>query len=794
MAAGAYTKATKPKATDEVESGAEAATAGEDDAEILSNEDIQHLIRAEVEDAKDYQQQVLAPFRAEATKRYRGDEYGDEEEGRSRVVSMDFRDTVKAMMPSFVRIFLGSERPVEFMPRGPGDEEIAAERTEYISYVAKHDNPGFRILHGAFKDALIRNYSIIKYWWDDRKVVTNETYTGLTAGQVRELSQDPEITDISYEQEGLKPGEEQPDNLPDEQLEGDTAGQPALDEVQSPPADAAPAGPPQPPAPGGTTPPEAAPAPPVDQKLFTVRVRREQTDGRACYRTVPGEEFFVSRNATEPGDAGIISHIRDVTRSDLVAMGYTKEFIEEHEGSGAFTFRLNEEFITRRPEIQDRRYTEFNDNLKTTLYGEHLIRLDRDDDGIAELCMVCTIGDTFFVAKVEDAPEINYVILCPDPEPNELFGDGLYKSTADIARIKTAVLRASLDSLRASIDPTTVVLEGGVVTIDEVMAHEIGRVIRETTPGAVRTLTTEFVGQHGLTMLDYLDGVKEQRTGITKGSQGLNADAMQSTTAMAVAAQFSASQQRIEMVARVFAEGIKELYEGLQRLVMRNQNIKRTIRLRGKWTEVDPRSLNAPMDVIVNVGLGNGMPQERMAALEKIYGVQKEFLQTIGPSPMVGFKNLRYTLARGVELGGWNDASAFFGDIPEGWTPPAPPEKPDPAMLLAKAQADDIQARLKIEADKVKEARLEMILRTETDRMRIEADFRAKIFAAQLKAGQQATDAQIEAALEHMRISTDAVIAAHETETDHSARVDEANIAAQAAQTQQTQPQGGESA
>ena len=56
-----------------------------------------------------------------------GEPFGNEEEGRSQVVSMDVRDTVQAIMPSLMRIFHGSDRTVEYVPQSAEDVASAKQ-------------------------------------------------------------------------------------------------------------------------------------------------------------------------------------------------------------------------------------------------------------------------------------------------------------------------------------------------------------------------------------------------------------------------------------------------------------------------------------------------------------------------------------------------------------------------------------------------------------------------------------------------------------------------------------------
>ena len=205
----------------------------------------------------------------------------------------------------------------------------------------------------------------------------------------------------------------------------------------------------------------------------------------------------------------------------------------------------------------------------------------------------------------------------------------MFDITRDLQEIKSEVMRNTLDSLAQSIHPRTVIVEGQV-NIDDALNNETGAIIRARAPNMVQALTTPFVGQAAFPVLEYLDEIKESRTGMSKAAMGLNADALQSSTRAAVAATISASQGRIELTARLMAEGMKELFKTILFLVTTHQDKPRMVRLRNEWVQIDPRVWDANMDVTVNIGLGNGDLGEKIQALTMIAGKQEQIMQQFG--------------------------------------------------------------------------------------------------------------------------------------------------------------------
>jgi hypothetical protein len=347
---------------------------------------------------------------------------------------------------------------------------------------------------------------------------------------------------------------------------------------------------------------------------------------------------------------------------------------------------------------------------------------------------------------------IPFAVFCPDPEPHTFFGLSVADQVMDIQLIKSNIQRNMLDSLALAIHPRVGVVEGQV-NVDDVLNTEVGGVIRMRAPGMVQPFSMPFVGQQAFPMLDYMDGMKESRTGITKAAAGLAADSLQSSTRAAVAATVSAAQQRIELIARIFAEGgMKRLFTGLLKLAVQNQQAERMIRLRGQFVPVDPRSWDANMDVVVNIALGGGTEQDKIQVLTNILQKQEQILQLAGMNnPLVTLAQYRNTLAQIVSLAGYKDASQFFNDPAQ--MPPMPPQppKPSPEEMLAQAQMAAIQADIQKKAAELKLRREEMVRKDDLERDQMEADLVLKIAEMRAKYGAQVDVAAIRADMERDR-------------------------------------------
>ena len=666
--------------------------------EWMEEDELQGIVAGELEDAINFIDQQISPVRALATEYYRGEPFGDEEDGRSQVVSMDVRDTVQAIMPSLMRIFTSSDRTVEFMPKSMEDVPMADQATDYVNYIFNSDNAGFLELHAAFKDALIRKNGIMKFYWDESIETQTSEMSGLDDAALSALYADK--------------------NVQIEMLESESVGDFGPEELNAMQA-------------MGLTPP----------MMHSARVTYRNATGRVKVEAVPPEEFLIDRRAKSIDDAQFVAHRRMVTVSDLVAMGYEYDDVIDL-ATDADDFGMNVERITRNPALRTKTGDRSDESMRKVLYIECYIRVDRDGDGIAELRKICVAGNAYELLSDEACDFAPFASFTPDPEPHQFFGISTADVVMDIQRIKSVVMRNSLDSLAMSIHPRMAVTEGQV-NIEDVMNTEVGGIIRQRSAGQVQPIAMPFVGKEAFPVLTYMDELKQSRTGISKAAAGLDADALQSSTASAVNATVNAAAQHIEMIARIFAEtGMKALFKGILRLVCKNQDRERIIRLRNEFVPIDPRWWDATMDVSVNVALGRGSDNERMMMLRQLGEMQKEAIAQMGPNnPLTDLRKLYNTLAEMTKLAGFKDTQKFWSDPAEFTPPPPQPEKPDVNEQLIAVQIQQIQADIQKKVAELNLEREKMMM--EDDRKRDESEMDLYVKAAEFKA-KYGTQLQVE--------------------------------------------------
>lgn len=678
-----------------------------DQFENASFEELESVLKSEYDDAKDYIDQV-GEDRAEATEYYLGQEPEGSSNMQSEFVSTDVRDTVLFMLPSIMRTFFGTKKSVEFVPTNPEDIPVAEQQTNFINYIIQQKNNGFKVFYDAFKDALIRKTGYVKAFWDDSMSVSNHEYTGLDK-QSRDallLDKDVEIVEEKVQSEKMMVMDE----ATGEQIEQEF---------------------------------------PVS---YDLKIRRVKKKNQVVIESIPPEEVLIARDARDLESASYVAHRMIKTVGELVAMGYDQEDVEQYAGSGNMLDADSyDEESARNPYANDE-FDSPDPKNKNVLYVEHYLNYDLDGDGIDERIRVCTAGNGVNVMHVSPWDDLPIVLFSPDPEPHTSIGSCPADYLMPIQRAKSQIMRDTLDSLGHAIFPRMGIVEGQV-NVDDVLNTDIGQPIRMRAPGMVQPFSVPFVGKEAFPVLGYLDESKENRTGVSKASAGLNADALQSSTKAAVAATMSGAQGRIELICRHFAEsGMKSLFKLVYRLVIKHQEQQEMVRLNNVFVPIDPRFWDADKDVSINIALSPSSDEEKVQFLLALSQKQEQILQTLGPNnPLVSLQQYANTLGKVIEMSGFKDVGAFIN--PQ--VPPMPPQpeqqKPDPAELLAQAEIQKAQVQAQKAMIDAETERMKILMEDDRKRDEAEADIMVKSAELQAKFGAQVNQAEIKALMERDR-------------------------------------------
>jgi hypothetical protein len=551
--------------------------------------------------------------------RYLGNEYGDEQPERSKVISNDVMDVVEADMPSLARVFLGPGEILKFRPNkksNEADRTEAESKTKYVNWQVREQPWSFTVLHGFIKNALIEKTSVVKYFIEENTEVEEHKKTGLSDDELA-------IFQDSLDGEDVKSVEV----VREEQ--GDT-----------------------------------------EENAVVIRV--EKTRKEVKILGVELEDFRMTKNATSKDTAELVGDVSLMTRGSLVAMGFKRDLVDQ------LPLASKQNDGSRLQEIRDADEGGSDDDTKSEAWASEEVKIedlyplvDYDKDGIAERRHIMRGTDgTILVNEVFN--HVPYAVMSSIIMPHKAIGMSRAEITAPTARIKTAILRGVNDNIYAVNNPRIGANEN--VHMDDLLVMRPNGIVRskgETNPGQnLFPIEIPYIGTQALQVLQYWDQARAQTTGTLLASQGLDADNLGEETATRFEGVERAAEAKIELVARVMAEtGFRQLFEGVAWLDANFQNAETEIEILGEELAVDPSDWKFNHYVVSKVGLGAGDDEKILATLTALWSLHGQ-LQA-NNSPMTD-EVKRYNVLKGmVTASGLPEIAEFFND----------PEKPEELTL-----------------------------------------------------------------------------------------------------------------
>jgi len=634
----------------------------------MTEQDIEGIAREAVQDAVDFCESEIAEDRIKAQRYFDGETDIGEEDGRSKVVSTKVRDTIRAIKPSLMRVFLSTDKPVEFVPRNQEDVAMAEQATKYMHYQFNELN-GYRVLNDVFHDALVKKVGVAKIYWDTYQEQEIFDFQDLNEMEFSVLVNEDNVEVIEHTTKMV--------------MELDEFGM----EMESPRHD--------------------------------LKIARTVERGKMCVESVPPEEFFIDRNSRSIDDYYVVAHRTEMRVGDLVAMGYDYEDVYDLSGlQHSDTFSEVEEY-QRRGYEEDYSDEDVQDpSMRLVAVTEAYIKIDVNGTGVPTLHKVTLGGNQYKLLDYEPCGHVPFAVFEVDPEPHTFYGRSVADLILNDQDAATAMLRGVLDNVALTNNPRVEIVDGAV-NVDDLLNNEIGGIIRVKQSGAVQPQAVPFVAGQTLSALQYFDQQVEDKTGVTKASTGLSPDALQSTTATAVAATMQAQAAQIEVMARNLAEGgMRQMFKLMLKCMVENVDEEQMMRLQGQnYVPVDPRSWNVGMDVSINVGLGTGREDQKVAVLNQALQMQIQIFQNYGPgNGMVSLSNIRNTLSDILAVSGVRNSERYFmpmnpqleqqmmqqqqaqGQQQQGGDPNAAYLQAEQIKAQAKMQSD--QLKLQLEAQK----------------------------------------------------------------------------------------------
>lgn len=653
-----------------------------------SREEIQSIVQDAIQDAVDFVESEISDERLKAQRYYDGEVDIGYEEGRSKVVATKVRDTVRAVKPSIMRVFMSTTKPVEYVPKGPEDVALAEQATSFMHHEFQRLN-GYRVLNDAIHDALVKKQGIVKTYYKRYPKAKIYTFSDLSEDELTLLTADPDVQVLEQEMEM--------------RMQLDEFGM----DVEAP--------------------------------VYSVKISRTEMKGELCMESVPPEEFFVNRDARNMDDAYVVCHRTDMRAGDLIAMGFEPEEIMRLDGMSQGTTGTEAEVFQRQGYDED--YGDDDDQdpaMKNITVTEAYMRMDVDGTGVPILHKFLCGGTNYELLDMEPVDEIPMVKLEVSPEPHSFYGNSLAELIWDDQDAATVVLRGVLDNVALTNSPRLGFIEGSV-NLDDLLNSEIGGLVRMRQNGAIQDLSVPFTAGQTLNALTYMDKLVEQKTGVTQ-NMALNPDALQSTTKAAVTASVEAAAGQVEVMVRNLADGLRDLFRLMLQIVHKNIDEEQMMRLNGIFTPVDPRVWDTSMDISINVGLGTGREDERVAALQQALQLQTQIYQGYGPqNGLVSLTNIRNTLTDMLAAAGVRNSDRYFAPINQEIEQQMLALQQQQQQMMAQQQQDPNAAYLQAEQMKAQ-------AKVSTDMAKLQLDAQKAMAEDDLKRDQMAQDLLVDAA------------------------------------------------
>jgi len=664
----------------------------------MDDDELLDLLRKKEQSAAHYVYGELGQERELAVRAYHRMPYGNEEEGMPSAITSDVQDTVEWILPALLKIFTATDKAVSFEPTTAQDVAGAEQATDTCNYVFYKQNNGFLVLYTAIKDALMVKNCAITWRKETKETVSTIPFKGATAEMLAMLTEDGSEIIEANEAQIIDP----------------QTGQPAIDPMTGQPV-----------------------------MGFSGRFKKVEDKTIIKVEAFNPADLLVDNTWTSPllAECPYTARLMRVTLTEIKQMGFdvtAEELRASSESSLDEATRLSRvDADTQRFDRED----STDDSMAEGVLRIEYVLADIDGDGIAELSCIYRLEDK--ILKKEVVSHVPFATFSPVLNTHRWDGMGIEDLVGDLQKLHTEMLRQTLYNLYLTNAPRTTVLTDSNGTpyadIDDFLDMRAGGAVRITRENALQPLVVPNSSAASMPMLDYIQQMRENRTGVSRNSQGLDPDAL-NTTATGKQIDQASAMQRIELIARIFAEiAMKPMFCGILKLLSEGGMEKMAFRLRDQFVEYDPNEWRDQYDMTVNVGLGSGDSQQKIQALQMIAANQMALL----PMGLADPEKIYHTQTKIVEAAGFKDVQNFITD-PKGKPPVQPP--PNPMLQVEQMKQQGIekanqfkawQESQKMELEDRKHARqIEREIQAERDKQEMQA--RDEQFQANLKAQQDA--------------------------------------------------------
>ncbi len=656
----------------------------------LSDEQIVALVDDNVRKSIGYYDSEISRERRKVVDHYNAALPRPAHDGNSKYVSMDVYDAVESMKAALLETFSTGYKTVRFSPQNSDDVPMAAVATSYVDYVANRQNNLFEVMQTVIHDGLIARAGLAKVFYEE----SSDSYLQT-------------IEDVLPDDFDMMLAE---DNVEIEEVEEDALG----------------------------------------NYSGTLRIYRDTS--KVCVDAVAPNEFLIEPQAKDLDSITFCAQRYKKTLSELREMGYDEKLLDDIGEHDDVDLETDPEVISRHENIgSDRGFNVkgYQDQVRQVTVYEAYIMLDKMGSGVAELYKVIKAGNSLL--ECERCMRRPFVAFVPLPIAHAFYGSNFGAKVIPIQNARTVLTRSILDHAMITNNPRYVVTKGGLSNPRELIDNRVGGIVNVTRPDAISPMPQAALNPFIFQTIQMLDEDKEDTTGVSRLSQGLNKDAISKQNSAAMVEQLATmSQQRQKIIARNFANNfLKPLYQMIYQLVVENEDEQKIVELAGNFVPVNPGAWADKRDVQVDLHLGYGEQEQEAQKYLAIHGLMS---QDPVLSQMYTPENAFNLMSTVLENNGIKNVSDFL-------SPPQQPQ-PDPAQEMQmqaaqkqleiqerqtavaemKAQADAQIAQLKLQLEQLKAQQSFAIQSDSMDLKEAQLEHKQMVDTAELEIARTADD------------------------------------------------------
>lgn len=625
------------------------------DYKKMEDDDILKAVEVNIKSSIGYYDSQLSKERKKVTEYYNGTLPRPAHDGNSKYISQDVWDSVEALKAALLETFAAGNKIIKFAPQNAEDVKMAEVCSEYTDYVMFRQNDLFGVMSTVIHDGLTSRVGIAKVYWDIKEDIEPQEFESLTQDEL----------DMVLAEDDIELGDTETDDL----------------------------------------------------GLVSGTLFKSRDVSQVTIEAVAPEEFIIEAQAKDLESTNFLAHRTRKTLTDLRAMGYSEEKLKNIGNSEDIELETDPEILARFEKIgADRGFSAsgYQDQIRNIMCYECYIMLDVEGTGEARLHKVTKAGNVLL--EIEEVERRPFVTFSPLPIPHSFYGSNFAEKVVATQNARTILTRSILDHATITNNPRYMVVKGGLTNPKELIDNRVGGLVNVTRPDAVTPMQQASLNPFIFQTLQLLDEDKEQFTGTSKLSQGLNKDAVSKQNSAAMVEQLATmSQQRQKIIARNFAnQFIKPLFHEVYRLCVENEDYNKIVELSGDFVEINPSQWEDKRDVTIELKLGY---QEQERESQKYLQLHGLFSQDPNLNPMYQMPNRYALMKQALEHQGIKNVEEYL-------TPPdkLPEPQPDPAQQMQmqmaqkqielqerqaqlaemKAQMDGQFQQMKLELDKIK--------------------------------------------------------------------------------------------